>query len=167
MKENARRREAEEKQRKARIAKEKAEREKQERQMKKRRLLEVNTGEMFISHSLKVFTRVSFREITFEDGWKKPLHTFLGARFKPAEVCCCQSVTIADIIPQTRSKIQFCDWWFWGCCFVVTEFWIRPICICMLPIIFTLAFIHNYLSNHQHHNDVTQCMMILEMWLDF
>ncbi len=87
MKENARRREAEEKQRKARIAKEKAEREKQERQMKKRRLLEVNTGEMFISHSLKVFTRVSFREITFEDGWKKPLHTFLGARFKPAEVC--------------------------------------------------------------------------------
>uniref|UniRef100_A0A671T4B7 Protein diaphanous homolog 3-like n=1 Tax=Sinocyclocheilus anshuiensis TaxID=1608454 RepID=A0A671T4B7_9TELE len=43
VKENARRREAEEKQRKARIAKEKAEREKQERQMKKKRLLEVNT----------------------------------------------------------------------------------------------------------------------------
>uniref|UniRef100_A0A673H9D8 Protein diaphanous homolog 3-like n=1 Tax=Sinocyclocheilus rhinocerous TaxID=307959 RepID=A0A673H9D8_9TELE len=43
LKENARRREAEEKQRKARIAKEKAEREKQERQMKKKRLLEVNT----------------------------------------------------------------------------------------------------------------------------
>uniref|UniRef100_A0A8C1VZ19 Diaphanous-related formin 3 n=1 Tax=Cyprinus carpio TaxID=7962 RepID=A0A8C1VZ19_CYPCA len=41
--ENARRREAEEKQRKARIAREKAEREKQERQMKKKRLLEVNT----------------------------------------------------------------------------------------------------------------------------
>uniref|UniRef100_A0A671PU91 Protein diaphanous homolog 3-like n=1 Tax=Sinocyclocheilus anshuiensis TaxID=1608454 RepID=A0A671PU91_9TELE len=43
VKENARRREAEEKQRKARIAKEKAEREKQERQTKKKRLLEVNT----------------------------------------------------------------------------------------------------------------------------
>uniref|UniRef100_A0A672K9Y1 Protein diaphanous homolog 3-like n=1 Tax=Sinocyclocheilus grahami TaxID=75366 RepID=A0A672K9Y1_SINGR len=43
LKENARRREAEEKQRKARIAKEKAEREKQERQMKKKRLLEVKT----------------------------------------------------------------------------------------------------------------------------
>ncbi|XP_059385668.1 protein diaphanous homolog 3-like [Carassius carassius] len=43
VKENARRREADEKQRKARIAKEKAEREKQEQQMKKRRLLEVNT----------------------------------------------------------------------------------------------------------------------------
>uniref|UniRef100_A0A8C1W045 Diaphanous-related formin 3 n=1 Tax=Cyprinus carpio TaxID=7962 RepID=A0A8C1W045_CYPCA len=43
LKENARRREAEEKQRKARIAREKAEREKQERQMKKKRLLEVNT----------------------------------------------------------------------------------------------------------------------------
>ncbi|KAK9966715.1 hypothetical protein ABG768_003811, partial [Culter alburnus] len=43
VKENIRRREAEEKQRKARIAKEKAEREKQERQMKKKRLLEVNT----------------------------------------------------------------------------------------------------------------------------
>uniref|UniRef100_A0A672KDZ2 Protein diaphanous homolog 3-like n=1 Tax=Sinocyclocheilus grahami TaxID=75366 RepID=A0A672KDZ2_SINGR len=43
VKENARRREAEEKQRKARIAKEKAEREKQERQMKKKRLLEVKT----------------------------------------------------------------------------------------------------------------------------
>uniref|UniRef100_A0A8C1ZWS1 Diaphanous-related formin 3 n=1 Tax=Cyprinus carpio TaxID=7962 RepID=A0A8C1ZWS1_CYPCA len=43
VKENARRREAEEKQRKARIAREKAEREKQERQMKKKRLLEVNT----------------------------------------------------------------------------------------------------------------------------
>lgn len=68
MKENIRRREAEEKQRKARIAKEKAEREKQERQMKKKRLLEVNTGEMFISHSMKVFMRVSFRKITFEDG---------------------------------------------------------------------------------------------------
>ncbi|XP_051957573.1 protein diaphanous homolog 3 [Xyrauchen texanus] len=43
LKENGRRREAEEKQRKARAAKEKAEREKQERQMKKKRLLEVNT----------------------------------------------------------------------------------------------------------------------------
>lgn len=43
VKENGRRREAEEKQRKARAAKEKAEREKQERQMKKKRLLEVNT----------------------------------------------------------------------------------------------------------------------------
>lgn len=43
MKENIRRKEAEEKQRKARIAKEKAEREKKERQMKKKRLLEVNT----------------------------------------------------------------------------------------------------------------------------
>ncbi|XP_026130805.1 protein diaphanous homolog 3-like [Carassius auratus] len=43
VKENARKREAEEKQKKARIAKEKAEREKQERQMKKKRLLEVNT----------------------------------------------------------------------------------------------------------------------------
>ncbi|XP_067287567.1 protein diaphanous homolog 3 [Pseudorasbora parva] len=43
VKENVRKREAEEKQRKARIAKEKAEREKQERQMKKKRLLEVNT----------------------------------------------------------------------------------------------------------------------------
>lgn len=35
--------------------------------MKKKRLLEVNTGEMFISHSLKVFTRVSFRKVSFED----------------------------------------------------------------------------------------------------
>ncbi|KAG1949889.1 protein diaphanous [Pimephales promelas] len=43
VKENVRRREAEEKQRKARIAKEKAEREKQERQMRKKRLMEVNT----------------------------------------------------------------------------------------------------------------------------
>ncbi|XP_056324142.1 protein diaphanous homolog 3 isoform X2 [Danio aesculapii] len=43
MKENIRRKEAEEKQRKARIAKEKAEREKKERQMKKKRMLEVNT----------------------------------------------------------------------------------------------------------------------------
>ncbi|XP_052465463.1 protein diaphanous homolog 3 isoform X1 [Carassius gibelio] len=43
VKENARRREADEKQRKARIAKEKAEREKQEQQMKKKRLLGVNT----------------------------------------------------------------------------------------------------------------------------
>ncbi|XP_051528152.1 LOW QUALITY PROTEIN: protein diaphanous homolog 3 [Myxocyprinus asiaticus] len=43
LKENGRRREAEEKQRKARAAKEKAEREKQERQMKKKRLLDVNT----------------------------------------------------------------------------------------------------------------------------
>ncbi|XP_077059880.1 protein diaphanous homolog 3 isoform X3 [Siphateles boraxobius] len=43
VKENVRRREAEEKQRKAKIAKEKAEREKQERQMRKKRLLEVNT----------------------------------------------------------------------------------------------------------------------------
>uniref|UniRef100_A0A672KFL1 Protein diaphanous homolog 3-like n=1 Tax=Sinocyclocheilus grahami TaxID=75366 RepID=A0A672KFL1_SINGR len=59
VKENARRREAEEKQRKARIAKEKAEREKQERQMKKKRLLEVKTGEMFISHALTE----SFQEI--------------------------------------------------------------------------------------------------------
>ncbi|KAM4630487.1 protein diaphanous homolog 3-like [Polymixia lowei] len=42
LKENLRRREAEEKQRRARAAKEKAEREKQERQQKKRRLLEVN-----------------------------------------------------------------------------------------------------------------------------
>ncbi|KAJ8252937.1 hypothetical protein GJAV_G00207340 [Gymnothorax javanicus] len=43
VRENARRREAEEKQRRVRAAKEKAEREKQERQQKKRRLLEVNT----------------------------------------------------------------------------------------------------------------------------
>ncbi|XP_064816364.1 protein diaphanous homolog 3-like, partial [Oncorhynchus masou masou] len=43
LKENVRRREAEEKQRRAWVAKEKAEREKQERQQqKKRRLLEVN-----------------------------------------------------------------------------------------------------------------------------
>ncbi|XP_069030600.1 protein diaphanous homolog 3-like [Embiotoca jacksoni] len=42
LKENFRRRESEEKQRRARAAKEKAEREKQERQQKKRRLLEVN-----------------------------------------------------------------------------------------------------------------------------
>ncbi|KAG7467352.1 hypothetical protein MATL_G00152440 [Megalops atlanticus] len=42
VRENARRREAEEKQRRARAAKEKAEREKQERQQKKKRLLEVN-----------------------------------------------------------------------------------------------------------------------------
>ncbi|KAK3533897.1 hypothetical protein QTP70_034810, partial [Hemibagrus guttatus] len=42
MKENGRRREAEEKQRRARAAKEKAEREKQERQHRKKRLLEVN-----------------------------------------------------------------------------------------------------------------------------
>ncbi|XP_041847658.1 protein diaphanous homolog 3-like isoform X2 [Melanotaenia boesemani] len=42
LKENFRRRELEEKQRRARAAKEKAEREKQERQQKKRRLLEVN-----------------------------------------------------------------------------------------------------------------------------
>ncbi|KAM4744231.1 protein diaphanous homolog 3-like isoform 3-T3 [Anableps anableps] len=42
LKENCRRRELEEKQRRARAAKEKAEREKQERQQKKRRLLEVN-----------------------------------------------------------------------------------------------------------------------------
>uniref|UniRef100_A0A8C2WUN1 Mitochondrial fission regulator n=1 Tax=Cyclopterus lumpus TaxID=8103 RepID=A0A8C2WUN1_CYCLU len=42
LKENLRRRETEEKQRRARAAKEKAEREKQERQQKKRRLLEVN-----------------------------------------------------------------------------------------------------------------------------
>ncbi|XP_045889201.1 protein diaphanous homolog 3-like [Micropterus dolomieu] len=42
LKENLRRRESEEKQRRARAAKEKAEREKQERQQKKRRLLEVN-----------------------------------------------------------------------------------------------------------------------------
>uniref|UniRef100_A0A667YT26 Diaphanous-related formin 3 n=1 Tax=Myripristis murdjan TaxID=586833 RepID=A0A667YT26_9TELE len=42
LKENLRRREAEEKQRRARAAKEKAEREKQERQQKKKRLLEVN-----------------------------------------------------------------------------------------------------------------------------
>ncbi|KAA0707585.1 Protein diaphanous -like protein 3 [Triplophysa tibetana] len=43
VKENGKRKEAEEKQRRARAAKEKAEREKQERQMKKKRLLEVNT----------------------------------------------------------------------------------------------------------------------------
>ncbi|XP_034536454.1 protein diaphanous homolog 3-like isoform X1 [Notolabrus celidotus] len=42
LKENLKRRESEEKQRRARAAKEKAEREKQERQQKKRRLLEVN-----------------------------------------------------------------------------------------------------------------------------
>uniref|UniRef100_A0AAR2KV74 Diaphanous-related formin 3 n=1 Tax=Pygocentrus nattereri TaxID=42514 RepID=A0AAR2KV74_PYGNA len=42
VKENGRRREAEEKQRRARAAKEKAEREKQERQQRKKRLLEVN-----------------------------------------------------------------------------------------------------------------------------
>uniref|UniRef100_UPI003AADB6B9 protein diaphanous homolog 3-like n=1 Tax=Centroberyx gerrardi TaxID=166262 RepID=UPI003AADB6B9 len=42
LKENLRRREAEEKQRRARAAKEKAEHEKQERQQKKKRLLEVN-----------------------------------------------------------------------------------------------------------------------------
>ncbi|XP_044051300.1 protein diaphanous homolog 3-like [Siniperca chuatsi] len=42
LKENLRRKESEEKQRRARAAKEKAEREKQERQQKKRRLLEVN-----------------------------------------------------------------------------------------------------------------------------
>ncbi|XP_073319852.1 protein diaphanous homolog 3-like [Pagrus major] len=42
LKENLKRRESEEKQRRARVAKEKAEREKQERQQKKRRLLEVN-----------------------------------------------------------------------------------------------------------------------------
>lgn len=42
VKENVRRREAEEKQRRARLAKEKAEREKLERQLKKKRLLEVN-----------------------------------------------------------------------------------------------------------------------------
>lgn len=44
MKENGRRREAEEKQRRARAAKEKAERERQERQQRKKRLLEVNAG---------------------------------------------------------------------------------------------------------------------------
>ncbi|KAJ8350122.1 hypothetical protein SKAU_G00252520 [Synaphobranchus kaupii] len=43
VRENVRRREAEEKQRRVRAAKEKAEREKQERQQKKKRLLEVNT----------------------------------------------------------------------------------------------------------------------------
>ncbi|KAJ4947417.1 hypothetical protein JOQ06_009452, partial [Pogonophryne albipinna] len=42
LKDNLKRRETEEKQRRARAAKEKAEREKQERQQKKRRLLEVN-----------------------------------------------------------------------------------------------------------------------------
>ncbi|KAB5559401.1 hypothetical protein PHYPO_G00028610 [Pangasianodon hypophthalmus] len=42
VKENGKRREAEEKQRRARAAKEKAEREKQERQQRKKRLLEVN-----------------------------------------------------------------------------------------------------------------------------
>ncbi|XP_028834899.1 protein diaphanous homolog 3 isoform X2 [Denticeps clupeoides] len=42
LKENVRRREAEEKQRRAHLAKEKAERERQERQQKKKRLLEVN-----------------------------------------------------------------------------------------------------------------------------
>lgn len=45
IKENIRRREAEEKQRRAKIAKEKAEKEKQERQQKKKRLLEMKTGE--------------------------------------------------------------------------------------------------------------------------
>lgn len=44
LKENGRRREAEEKQRRARVAKEKAERERQERQHRKKRLLEVNAG---------------------------------------------------------------------------------------------------------------------------
>lgn len=44
VKENAKRREVEEKQRRARAAKEKAEREKQERQQRKKRLLEVNAG---------------------------------------------------------------------------------------------------------------------------
>ncbi|PKU38909.1 hypothetical protein llap_10784 [Limosa lapponica baueri] len=43
VKENMRRREAEEKQRRAKIAKEKAEKEKQERQQKKKRLLEMKT----------------------------------------------------------------------------------------------------------------------------
>ncbi|KAJ8003434.1 hypothetical protein DPEC_G00148280 [Dallia pectoralis] len=43
IKENGRRREAEEKLRRARLAREKAEREKQERQQKKKRLLDVNT----------------------------------------------------------------------------------------------------------------------------
>ncbi|KAG5262239.1 hypothetical protein AALO_G00293720 [Alosa alosa] len=42
VKENCKQREAEEKQRRVRLAKEKAEREKQERQLKKKRLLEVN-----------------------------------------------------------------------------------------------------------------------------
>ncbi|KAF5896738.1 protein diaphanous 3-like isoform X1, partial [Clarias magur] len=42
VKENGKRREAEEKQRRARAAKEKAEREKQERQQRKKRLLDVN-----------------------------------------------------------------------------------------------------------------------------
>lgn len=45
VKDNMRRREAEEKQRRAKIAKEKAEKEKQERQQKKKRLLEMKTGE--------------------------------------------------------------------------------------------------------------------------
>lgn len=44
VKENMRRREAEEKQRRAKIAKEKAEKEKQERQQKKKSLLEMKTG---------------------------------------------------------------------------------------------------------------------------
>lgn len=44
LKDNGKRREAEEKQRRARAAKEKAEREKQERQQRKKRLLEVNAG---------------------------------------------------------------------------------------------------------------------------
>ncbi|GAA6093842.1 protein diaphanous homolog 3 isoform X1 [Tachysurus ichikawai] len=52
VKENGRRREAEEKQRRARAAKEKAEREKQERQQRKKRLLDVNAGK-----TLKVYRR--------------------------------------------------------------------------------------------------------------
>lgn len=162
MKENIRRREAEEKQRKARIAKEKAEREKQERQMKKKRLLEVNTGEMFISHSMKVFTRVSFRKITFEDGWNESLHTFLGACFKQTEkrnkwerVCSVVSLfpceqPIVVLIPQTQWKFNAMSFMIsWRVC----EFWIRLICIYSLSIIFTQAFF--YPSEHQSHNDVT------------
>ncbi|KPP76191.1 hypothetical protein Z043_104487 [Scleropages formosus] len=49
VKENAKRREAEEKQRRARAAREKAELEKQERQKKKKRLLDVNAEVLYIS----------------------------------------------------------------------------------------------------------------------
>lgn len=99
MKENVRRREAEEKQRKARIAKEKAEREKQDRQMRKKRLLEVNTGEMFIRHSLKVFTRVSFRQSPLKMDETNPCtrtRELILNRQKSESVyvSCCQAVTM-------------------------------------------------------------------------
>ncbi|MBN3313861.1 DIAP3 protein, partial [Atractosteus spatula] len=48
LKENMKRREAEEKQRRVKIAKEKAEQEKRERLQKKKRLLEVNTASFFV-----------------------------------------------------------------------------------------------------------------------